>query len=209
MDSAIPHSGTRTPSPASSCAEALAVLGEVDRLERRPEDAEARLLDRARELERRLAAELDDDAVGLLALADLEHLLRAERLEVEAVGGVVVGRDRLRVAVDHHRLVAERAEGLRGVDAAVVELDPLADPVRARAEDDDARLRPGRRRLVRLAPGRVEVVRVGLDLAGAGVDAPVDAGRTPQRAPRRARASSSSVAPGALAAIAASENRAA
>ena len=50
-------------------AEALAILGEVDRLERRAEDAEAGLLDRARELERRLAAELDHDADRLLALA--------------------------------------------------------------------------------------------------------------------------------------------
>ena len=78
---------------------------------------------------------------GLLAIADGEHLLRRERLEVEPVGGVVVGGDGLRVAVDHDRLVPERAERLRGVDAAVVELDPLADPVRPRAEDDDPRLR--------------------------------------------------------------------
>ena len=111
---------------------------------------------------------------GELAGADLEHLLRAERLEVEAVRRVVVGRDRLRVAVDHHGLVAERPEGLGGMDAAVVELDPLADPVRAGAEDDDAGFRPVRAGLVRFAPGRVEVVRIGLDLGGAGVDSPVD-----------------------------------
>ena len=123
--------------PLEQRAEALAVLGEVDRVERRAHDPVARLLERAREPERRLAAELDHDAVGLLALADGEHLLDPERLEVEPVGGVVVGRDGLRVAVDHHRLVAERAEALGGVDAAVVELDPLADPVRAGAEDHD------------------------------------------------------------------------
>ena len=68
-----------------------------------------------------------------------------ERLEVEAVGRVVVGRNRLRVAVDHHRLVAERPERLHGVHAAVVELDALADPVRARAENDDAAPALGRR----------------------------------------------------------------
>ena len=140
-------------------AEALAILGEVDRLVRRAEDAVAALLDGAREPKRRLTAELGDDADRLLAIADREHLLGRERLEVEAVGGVVVGRDGLGVAVDHHRLVAERAEGLRGVHAAVVELDPLADAVRARAEDDDARLVARRRGLVGLAPGRVEVVR--------------------------------------------------
>ena len=59
------------------------------------------------------------------------------------------------------------------MDAAVVELDSLADPVRAGAEDDDARLVSVGRGLVRLAPGRVEVVRARLDLGRAGVDPPV------------------------------------
>src|SRR5205085_6422083 len=82
------------------------------------------------------------------------------------------GGDRLRVAVDHDSLVAEPAEALRGVDAAVVELDPLSDPVRARAEDHDPpRLACGCG-LVALAPGGVVVVGAGGDLAGAGVDAP-------------------------------------
>ena len=137
---------------------------------RRAEDAIPALLDVSRETQRRLSAELGDDADGLLAVAHRQHLLRGERLEVEAVGGVVVGRDGLRVAVDHHGLVAERAEGLGGVDAAVVELDSLADAVRARPEDDHARRVSGRGRLVLLAPGRVEVVGRSVDLAGAGVD---------------------------------------
>ncbi len=120
---------------AQQAGEALAVLGEVDGVERRAEDPVAGVLDRARELERRLAAELDHDAVGPLALADREHRLGVERLEVEPVGRVVVGRDGLGVAVDHHRLVAELAVRRDGVDAAVVELDALPDPVRAGAED--------------------------------------------------------------------------
>ena len=129
-------------------------------------------LDRARELERCLAAELDADPDGLLALEDGEHRLLVQRLEVEPVRGVVVGRDGLRVAVDHDRLVAERAEGLCRVHAAVVELDPLADAVRAGAEDDDAAAGLGRS-LVALAARGVEVVRGRPDLAGAGVDAAV------------------------------------
>ena len=171
---AIPQSGQRMPSSASRLAEPLAVLGEVDGVERRAEDREARGLDRPRELERRLAAELDHDAVGLLALADREHRLRVERLEVEAVGRVVVGRDGLGVAVDHHRLVAELAIGLDSVDAAVVELHSLPDAVRARAENHDALPVALRRALVLLAPGGVEVVRGRVDLARDGVDAPVD-----------------------------------
>jgi hypothetical protein len=165
LDAAIPHPGERR-----SCAR------------RRPakrsrssarSTASNGVLDRARELERRLPAELDDDALGPLAVADGEHRLRVERLEVEPVGGVVVGRHRLGVAVDHDGLVAELAERPHGVDAAVVELDALADAVRPGAEDDDARLRARRRCLLRFAPGRVVVVGGGLDLSAARVDAPV------------------------------------
>ena len=99
------------------------------------------LLQRAGELQRRLAAELHDDAeqrpASLLDADDLEHVLGGQRLEIEPVGGVVVGRDGLRVAVDHDRLVARLAQREAGVAAAIVELDALADAVRAAAEDDD------------------------------------------------------------------------
>ena len=61
---------------------------------------------------------------------------RVKRLEVEPVAGVVVGRDRLGVAVDHHRLEAGVAKGEAGLDAAVVKLDALTDAVRSRPEDD-------------------------------------------------------------------------
>ena len=167
-------------------SEALAILGEVDRVERRAHDPVARRLERARQPERRLAAELDHDPVRLLALAHGEHLLGAQRLEVEPVGGVVVGRNRLRVAVHHHGLVAERAEAPRRVHAAVVELDPLPDPVRAAAEDHDARLLPSGHGLVGLAPRGVEVVRARRHLPRARVDAP-ERREHAARAPMRTR----------------------
>jgi hypothetical protein len=62
-----------------------------------PASCEAR-----RELERRLAAELDDDPLGPLVLDHGEDVLERERLEVQAVGRVVVRGHRLGVAVDHH-----------------------------------------------------------------------------------------------------------
>ena len=80
----------------------------------------------------------------LLDLDDAEHVLERERLEVQAVGGVVVGRDRLRVAVDHHRVAPGLAHGHRGVHAAVVELDALADAVRS-ASRGSSTARLGRR----------------------------------------------------------------
>ena len=132
--------------------EPLAVLGQVDRIGRGAEDPDAGLLQRQRQLQRRLPAELHDarrrrrrPSCSRSMIGD--HVLERQRLEVQPVDGVVVGRHRLRVAVDHHRLEALLAQREGGVTAAVVELDALADAVRAAAEDDDLRAR----RRIRLA----------------------------------------------------------
>ena len=154
--------------------EALAILGEVDRIRRGAENPDARLLQRQRQLQRRLPAVLHDDrdvAAALpLARDDREHVLEGQRLEIQAIDGVVVGGNGLRVAVDHHRLEALLAEREGGVAAAVVELDPLPDAVRAAAEDDHL----GARRGIGLAlalVGAVEIGRERLEFRGAGVDA--------------------------------------
>ena len=127
--------------------------------------------------ERGLAAELDDDAGDRagqrLGVDDLQDVLQGERLEVEPVGGVVVGGDGLRVAVDHHGLVAGVAQREGGVDAGVVELDALADAVGAGAEDDHGGLL-ARGDLGLLVVGGVEVRRLRGELGGAGVDRLVD-----------------------------------
>jgi hypothetical protein len=120
-------------------------------------------------------------AVGLLDAQDLHDVLEGHGLEVEAVGGVVVGADRLGVAVDHDGLVARLGEREAGVAAAVVELDPLADAVGAAAEDDDLLRVGGPRLVLDLAHrggfvGRVHVGGLGLELGGAGVDALEDGG---------------------------------
>ena len=70
-------------------------------------------------------------------MVDGEDVLKGEGLEVELVGGVVVGGDGFGVAVDHDGLVAHFAECECGVDAAVVEFDALSDAVGAAAEDHD------------------------------------------------------------------------
>ena len=126
-------------------AERAPVLGQVDRLRRGADDRHAGGLEPLRQPERGLPAELHDHpdhagpagrpAGGVLGVPDLQHVLEGQRLEVEPVGGVVVGGDRLRVAVDHDGLVAGRAQRHHRVHAGVVELDALPDPVRPGAED--------------------------------------------------------------------------
>ena len=135
-----------------------------------PDDRHAGLLQPARQLQRRLAAELDDDALRALQVHDLHDVLEGQRLEVQAVRGVVVRGDGFRVAVDHDRFVADLLQREGGVHAAIVELDALADAVRPAAEDDDL-LPAGRRRLALLLVGRVQIGRGGGELGGAGVHA--------------------------------------
>ena len=114
-------------------------------------------------------------AVLLLDVQDFEHVLGGQRFEIETVRGVIVGAHRLRVAVDHDRLIAGFLERIAGVAAAIVELDPLPDPVRPAAEDDDL-ASPGRHRLTlglaeaRRLIGRVHIGGLGLELGRAGVD---------------------------------------
>ena len=138
---AVPLAGCVIVEALEQRREALAILGEVDRIGRRAENPDAGVLQRERQLERRLAAELHEArhvaAGGPLGLDHRHHVLERERLEVQPVGGVVVGRHRLRVAVDHDRLEPFFPQREGRVTAAVVELDALADAVRPAAEDDD------------------------------------------------------------------------
>jgi len=153
--------------------EALAVLGQIDAVGRGADDLDAGLLQGHGQLQRRLAAELDDDAVGLLLLDDGHHVFESERLEVQPVRRVVVRADRLGVAVDHDRLDADLLERKGGMAAAVVELDALPDPVGSAAKDHDLAPR-GRFCLALALIRRVQVRRGGLELGAAGVDHLVD-----------------------------------
>jgi hypothetical protein len=150
--------------------EKFAVLGALDRLDAGADDGDAVGLQPCREIERSLPTELDDDAIGLLVVADVEDVLERERLEEKFVAGVVVGGDGLRVGVDHQRFVADFAEGEGGVDATVVELDALPDAVGPAAEDHDFLLGAGADFVELVVVRRIIVRRVGFEFGGAGVD---------------------------------------
>ena len=153
--------------------EALAIFCHVDRFGARADDRNAVGFQCAGKLERSLAAILHDDADGLLNVHDLEHILEGNRLEVEAIRGVVIGRDCFRIAVDHDGLEAVLAQRQRCMHAAVVELDALPDAVRAAAEHDDL-LSVSGLGLALLLVGRIQIGGVGRELCRAGVDPLVD-----------------------------------
>ena len=164
---AVPPGRLRDEQLVADLVPPLPVLGGVDRVGRRAGDEFRR--DLAGQLERRLPAERHDHPVRPLGGEHVEHVLLRQRLEVQPVGRVVVGRHRLGIAVDHHRLEAGLAQRERRVHAAVVELDALADAVRTGTEDHDL-LAVAVADLGLVLVGRVVVRRLGGELGGARVD---------------------------------------
>ena len=117
-------------------AELVAVLGPVDAHGRGSQDGHCLAVELHGEVVRYLSAHGDDDAARLLQVDDVEHTLKGQFVEVEAVAHVVVGGHGLRVVVYHDGLIAQLARRLDGVHRAPVELHAGADAVGARAEDN-------------------------------------------------------------------------
>src|SRR5690606_38791409 len=155
--------------------EFLTVFGGFNRVDAGADDRRPGVFERAGQVKRRLPAKLHDDAVRLHTVANIEYVLDREGLEEQQVARVVVGADRLGIRVDHDRLDAQLAQRETRMATAVVEFDPLADPVGPAAEDHDTL---AARRLLRnfilLFIGGVVVRRVRFEFRRAGIDALVD-----------------------------------
>ena len=168
---------------AHDLGKTLAVLGQVDGIGIGAQDRDARILQRLGQAQRGLPAKLHDHAlqraVGLLDRQNFEHVFCGQRFEIEPVGRIIIGAHRFRIAVDHDGFIARLFQRETGVAAAIIELDPLPDPVRPAAQDHDF-LAVGRHRLIlglakgRRFIGRIHIGRGGIELAGAAVDPLVD-----------------------------------
>ena len=119
------------------CAKALAVFGQVNGVGRCAGDVEAPAFEVAREVERRLSAKLNDDAVGLFNVGNVEYVFGSERFEVEFVGCVVIRGDGFGIGVDHDGLKTVFFEGIGGVATTIVEFDALSNAIGTAAQDHD------------------------------------------------------------------------
>ena len=134
------------------------------------DDGQAEFFERHGQVQWCLTAELNDEAVGLFDIVDVENFFWRQRFEVEAVARVVIGRDCFRVAVDHDGLDAEFLQRERGVAAAVIELDSLPYAIGAAAENHDL-LAIGGGGFVLGFVARIHVRREAFEFGGAGIDA--------------------------------------
>ena len=96
---------------AHDLAEAVAVLGQVDGVRGGAQNLDPGLSQFAGDVQRGLAAELNDHAFGFFLFVDAQHIFHGQRFEIELVGGVVVGGNGFRIAVDHDRLIAGVPDG--------------------------------------------------------------------------------------------------
>ena len=119
-----------------------------------------------------MAAELNDHAFRKLLIADIEHVFECKRLEVQFVAGIVIGRDRFRIRIDHDRFEAELPQSKRGVHATVIKLDALADAIGSTAENHDLALGAAPHFILG-AVGRIVIRSKRFKLRGAGVDQPI------------------------------------
>ena len=114
--------------------ETFTVFGAVNGVRAGADDGHAGGFQTTSQFQRCLTAVLHDHTLGLLNVDNFQHVFQGDRLKIQPVGGVVIGGHGLRVTVDHDGFIAVFTHGQGRVHTAVVELDALADPVRATAD---------------------------------------------------------------------------
>ena len=117
--------------------EAFAVFGGVDVVGVRAENGHAQIVERFCKFNGGLPAELDNRAVGLFHFDNVGDIFGGQRLEIQLVRNVEVGRNRFGVVVDDNRLTARLLERPNRVHRAVVKFDTLADADRSGTEHHD------------------------------------------------------------------------
>src|SRR5438067_9826538 len=117
--------------------EELAIFGHLDALRLGSENGNASRFQPIGEIERRLSAKLHDYAFGSFLVVNIEHVLECERLKIKFVAGIVIGRNRFRIGVNHDGFETELAQGECGMDAAIIEFDALANAIGPATENHD------------------------------------------------------------------------
>ena len=117
--------------------ELVTVFCQINDCRRSTQDLYAVLFQIRCQVERCLAAKLRDHTHRLFLVIDAQYIFQGQRLKIQLIGGIIVGRYGLRIAVDNDGLKAQLFQRHCCVYTAVVKLDTLADTVRSAAQDHD------------------------------------------------------------------------
>ncbi len=146
----------------------LPVFGPINGIRGCPQDLDPGLSQGYGQIKRGLAAKLDDHPERFFLLNDIEDIFPGQRFEIETIGGVVIGRNRFRVGVDHNRFDSQLAQGKGGVNTAIIEFNALADSIGAAAQNHHLGPIAGPAFILGLVSG-VIVRGVGFKFGGAGI----------------------------------------
>ena len=89
------------------------------------------------QVQRCLSAELRDHAQRLFLLINTQYIFQCQRFEVQLVGCIIIGGNRLRITVYDDGLKSQILQRQRRVNTAVVKFDTLTDTVRTAAQNHD------------------------------------------------------------------------
>ena len=101
----------------------MAILGSIDVLRRRTEDRNAIARERECQIIRNLSAGRDNDALRFFEIRNIQNAFERKLFEIQAIGHIVVGRNCLRIGIDHDRVKPLFFERLERLHARPVELD--------------------------------------------------------------------------------------
>src|SRR6266850_1648971 len=165
--------GLRDTEIFQQCSKSFAILGQIDRIRRGSDNFHTRILQAHRQIQGCLPAKLHNHSFRLFYVYDVHHIFERQRLEIETIRCVVVGRDGLRIAIDHDRLESGFVQRKRRVAATVVKFNSLANPIRTRPKNHDFAA-VGGVYFVFSFVGRIKIWREGFKFSTAGIYALVN-----------------------------------
>jgi len=114
------------------------VLGQVDDLGTGTDKRHTAAIERFRQVDSRLTAELDNRwcniTITVLIFQDIAHAFFVQCLEVKPTAGIEIGGDRFGIGVDHDTPKTCLLQCPCRMDATVIELDTLPDTDRPAAD---------------------------------------------------------------------------
>ena len=124
-----------------------------------------------RQVIRNLTSGRNNHTMRVLQFDDIHDALKSQFIEIEPVTYIVVGRNGLRVIIDHYRAETIIADGIQRLYATPVKLHRRTDTISSRAEHDDGfAVACIMHVILRAAIRQIEIIGLRRELSGQRVD---------------------------------------
>ena len=125
---------TRNVAISKELLETLAVFGAVNAIHGRAQHLHASAGQRTCQVNSGLTTKLHDNALGLLFIDNIQHILHSQGLKVQLVSNIEVSGNGFRVVINDNGFVTKLLQGPYAMYGAIVKLYALTDTDRTRAQ---------------------------------------------------------------------------